>query len=377
MSRDEVARPEALDISRFGETLSSEVVTPGEVQAIIDQARFVLNSTQVLSKVNGVEAYVSEASAVTKNGDKRYLARIFEYTPKGMKSIGRQDELPVFGMAFDEDESLEVMTVNPRAVIFSKDALGSPTITLDSGLYPRVNDPEDVEKVKEAVRKIEAKSRLTISQRVESKRLEELKKRNARAARISRAGHIAGKYSMYALKGVAAFGLVGGVFTAGRAILNVEGEVDFDDDPTIQIPTGGAVVELGADPTFPEFRAELIGDEKLSQDSVPIEGSDQSGTVGTGDKISQVIIGSSKDGLNCVDVPVSDRTSLDSHVLAWTDFVDPDGKSRANELTVEYDVADIKFCFVGQEVDDQDNPRVLFKLIDNQEELVAPESEQK
>ena len=376
MRRDEVVKPDALDISRFDQTLSAEVVTSGEVQAIIDQARFILNSTQVLSNVNGIEAYVSEASAVTENGDKRYLARIFEYTPKGMRSIGKPNELPVFGMAFDEDESTEISTVNPRAVTFSKSVLGFPTVTVDNGLDPRVNDPKDVDLVKTALREIEAESRRTVSKRVEDKKLEELAKRNARAARISKVGHLAGKFTKYALKTVAVVSVVGGSIVAGIAIKHIKGEVDFDEDPTIEIPKGGTVVELGADPTSPEFVPELIGNEKLSVDNVPYEGGSQDGTVSTGDKISQVVIGSSKDGLNCVHVPVSDRTSLDSHVLAWTDFVNPDGKSRANELTVEYDVADIKFCFVGQEVNDQDDPRILFTLIDNQEPTKAAEPKQ-
>jgi hypothetical protein len=142
--------------------------------------------------------------------------------------------------------------------------------------------------------------------------------------------------------------------------------------------TDGAVVSVGETGT-PEYSEKLRLDSHLGPDKVPEVRGYEKGNSGPyddeltmDDGFRQITITSSKEGFpvshnttkpNCDTEELEETIPADAKVKVWTDFVDANGHSRADELSVGFTLDSIKYCWSGLERNSADDPRLVFDII--------------
>ncbi len=359
-----------IDTSRFKASLSPEIVTEGEIQAIFDQADAILRTSSVRTEINGIPAIASEQYMPDNVDGTPYYLRVFRYLSPEMQRTKIDSSTPFQGLVFDDDPDILIRSPNPRAIRYDR-SIGRPMIIVDTETEPRVNDPVDVRYVEKAQNEIVRRMQMAEFKKVElaQKELEESQKERAehwahRYRRIKHAMRVTGKFVGI----TAAVGLVGGAgFVGCRALLNYE-PYDYDSDPGVEVPdqSTATVLSIGDADSAPAFLEDFMSNKKLLRGAVTVVDSDDSHydtSLGPDDVLREVILRSSEPGKNCANVDVADGMGLGSKVLAWTDFIDENGKPRNNELSVKYGSGFVKVCFIGQEKDDNDDPRVILKLI--------------
>lgn len=135
---------------------------------------------------------------------------------------------------------------------------------------------------------------------------------------------------------------------------------------------GGNVFAVGQQ-GHPAFSSYVHDAKKLGKNKVPrVNHPDKKGyrggnihpydgTMDTSDGLREMIITSSKPGDNCQAITVHSM-KLDAKATVWTDFVKPEGKSRANELNVALTDGKLRLCWYGQELSKKDDPRIVFQV---------------
>lgn len=116
---------------------------------------------------------------------------------------------------------------------------------------------------------------------------------------------------------------------------------------------------------IPTFAGDAYDDED-------IETTTGDSTLTQSDGLRQIIFNTSNDNTfktkdekkpNCETVDIEEGTSSNAILHSWTDFVGPDGTSRADELTITLEPALIKACWSGVERNDDDDPRIVFDIV--------------
>lgn len=363
-----------LDLSRFREGLSPEHVTDGEVQAVFEQANAILGETGVRSTVNGIEALVSSEYAEAVLDGVPFYARVYRYTKRG-RELGEISELELGqGLVFDEDKSLSVISSNPRVIRYEYRTDRPIIIYDDDQLSPRVNDPTDVAIIQTAQNNIVHKIEIgrATKQRLQTEAEERARaERETRNARRWRAVKDIGRKAIRGIAGATALTAIGfGVIAGGKKIADIE-PYDYDLDPRVHVPVGGTPHTIGDPAATPDFDKVFLNDPILSRAKVPDMSTDEESEsgdpyLGADNILRDVILTSSKEGKNCVTIELSDKVGIDSTLKSWTDFVDENGVSRADELSVEYNVGETEVCFIGEETSDEDDPRVILRVIANE-----------
>lgn len=340
------------DAIRVG--LSSEIVTTGEVLSMAITAESLLKRDGFATRVNEIDATITHACAAVEVADKTYYARVAKYKTDPLTP--GTETLPF--ILFDETPELSVRTPNTRAVQFSR--MGSNiSIVTDNDLSPVVNDPEQAEVIKSILNEIGDKLDKSETQKTTARK-------QRREARVH--GILEGAAS--AVKTTGAIALCGAILVAGGLGLKRVDWSEIADGPGTPFDKqgltlhGGNAVRMG-DSGTPEFSAQLFGSEALAATEVPDvsnkNGSNDAEPLHLKSGLREMTITSSEKDKNCESAPV-DRVPLNSEVVAWTDFTAPNGDSRAEELSVKYEVEEVTVCWHGQERNDQDDPRVVLDL---------------
>ena len=341
-------RQPIIDATILSSSLTPEVITNGEVQAMVRSAEAILAADGVGSTVNAIPARVSQSYAEVRVNKKVYYARVF--------SLEDKDEQQLPGIVFDESIDPEVQTPNPFALRFVGDK-DRPLLMRDNELDPIVNSPQDIAVVKDILRTLahakteheHARAELAEQERLQRHRIRERKLEQAKTFGV-RAGAT-----------VAAIGAVGlAAFGAIKGIVWISEQTPPKDKPEPELVlSGGAEIALGSTGS-PEFSAKLF---ESQYDVEEMDSDDYYGDIELDlkDSLREVFIYSSKKGKNCVSFNIA-RAPLDTKLVAWTSFVATDGTSRADELEVKHEVQKGTVCWNGKERGDLDDPRIVVKL---------------
>lgn len=346
-----------LDGSAVAIGFSKETVTPGEVESMCIAANSLLSGHARRAPVNGVPARVTDLYTKVTIGEDLYHARVGEFLEKPIASSA--ENLPF--ILFDETPDTTVQTPNMVAVRFER--IGSNIVLItDNELTPSVNDPHQVALVKKILSKLTERADAQTASLHEKKKIKREQRVNyivEGAGRIARVGAGVGL----------SVAILAGVFIGLKKVdwsELADGPGTPFDKKDLTLPSG-AVISLGESGS-PEYSTELFASSDLSIDEVPVAeydtGSsnyDDTEVLNLDGNLRQIKLYSSKDGKNCEEAPV-EKVSSNSEIIAWTDFTNPDGTTRADELEVKYTVENVEVCWNGQEIDEQDDPRVVLLL---------------
>jgi hypothetical protein len=352
-----------IDASVFEASLSSEIVTYGEVEAMLDAAKEILAVDSEISNVNGLPAIVSRQAAEVEISGKTYYARVFQLT---LHDAQKEPELPAIG--FDETPDVAILTSNPFAFRFKEFGEHGYVLETDGNIDVTVNNPEHVRVAKRILNELGMKEIAVEEQKrqaeTEAKAAEEHAKQqrkqerhNSRAYAWERAkewgGNIVATVAVIGALAAAGFGVVKGV-----SALQPE---NYDDRTDVHLD-GGTEIPMGQS-GIPEFSRELYNNPPLSRDTMPIiepSGSEDI-VLEMHDKLRQVIIKGSQESNHCQEIKI-EHVPLGTTLVAWTDAVDANGNSRASEFQVDNEVDKFRVCWNGQERDKDDDPRVVVAL---------------
>lgn len=336
----------------FAPSLSPETVTPGEVEACYGIANNLLAISGVESTVNGIPAVVSDAYQRIEIEGQTYYGRIYKFLVSQGDILG--DGMPA--VVFDQTTDINVVTPNHLAVRFAK--IGDRiSLIVDNDLDPLIDQPEHLTAVRTLLQSLtdtQQKQQIRKRQDEESAAARQKARRREAVAGVARtAGKIARRAGAVAVAGVAVAAAVYGI-----SKIDIK---DFDDaDLTLE---GGTELVLGSTGS-PQFSRELYDSDKLDRNDIPnlfdnTETGDQQ--LDMDNLFRDIEITSSKDGQNCESAEV-ERVPIGTRLVAWTDFTGPDGTSRADELEVMYTTEKVEVCWNGEELNDDDDPRVVVAL---------------
>ena len=334
--------------------LSNEIVTTGEVLSMAITADSLLKRDGFETRVNEVDATITHTFATVAVEDATYYARVAKYKTDPL--FPGTETLPF--ILFDETPELRVRTPNTRAVQFTRIGSNISLIT-DNDLNPIVNDPAQAEVVKHILDEISVQVDRSEDEKVATRK----RKREERIDNIVE--------SIWdGTKKVGAFALCGAILAAGGYGIKRVDWSKIADGPGTPFDKqgltlrGGTAVKVGHS-GIPEFSTQLFDSEALASTEVPSIYEESSGTdakpLHLTSGLREITIKSSKKGKNCESAPV-DKVALNSEVVAWTDFTTPNGETRADELSVKYEVEKVTVCWHGQERNDQDDPRIVLDL---------------
>ena len=336
-----------IDATSLSSSLTPEIVTNGEMQAIVRSAEAILAVDGVESTVNAIPARVSKGYAEVKVGKKVYYARAF--------SLEDNEEQQLPGIVFDETIDPEVQTPNPFALRFVGDK-DRPLLMRDNELDPIINSPQDIALVKDILKvlghaKVEREQALAVQTEEERLRRHRLRERRLEHAKT---------FGVRAGATVAAIGAVGlGVFGLISGVMWIEEHTPQDEpEPELRL-SGGAEIALGSSDA-PEFSSKLFENTTDIQ-NMGSDGRFSDVELDLQDPVREVFITSSKKSKNCTSFNIA-RIPLDTKLVAWTDFTAADGTSRADELEVKHEVQKGTVCWNGEERGDLDDPRIVVKL---------------
>lgn len=366
-NQDRVVTPEhqaePVDLSRFADILSSDHSNESLMESVIYQANAILEQDGKISTIDNVEALVSDTFAETSIANTTYFARVFRYTEKG-KAQAKMAIGPDMGLVLDTTNRLPVSSPNPRLFMYLDSVQGKSLMLGGNSLETmRLGNNQDIMHLKGIQDKLGAKVQQKIQEAEQRKATEEEQEKTRRKFRRSQIARTIGRGTTKTLTGILIIGAVSGAAYGGYKAISAIDIYEFDEDSEAEVPNNPAILTVGTHDVTPSFSSDLINIEELAK-KIPHEGEEN--YVNYSEKLRRLTMLSSKEGKNCATVNIEDPT-LNDVVLAWTDFVDENGYSRADELSVSHMFGEIEACFVGQETDDDDDPEVVIKVINSSE----------
>lgn len=337
----------------FAPSLSPEQVTRGEVETLCSIADNLLVLDGEDSTVNGIPARVTREYFDTEIAGKRYYARVYRFN--GNSNFSDQ---PQPAIIFDETPEITAVSKNHLAVRFKEFGGGISLVVDNDELDPELDRPEHVNAVQSVLNGLNEKVQNKQIEIKKEKETEAYRKSLARKKKAAKIGRVALKTSGYIAAGAAFVGVVWGVIY-GISKIDLPDSVPFDQkDFALE---GGSVISLG-DTANPEFSSQLLSEEGNAPHGIPVLGEDPTGNsepeiLESNDTFREIIIDSSEDDRDCQTVGSDLNDGQD--VIAWTDFTDDNGVSRADELVVTNERGSITVCWTGEETDDFDDPRVV------------------
>jgi hypothetical protein len=249
--------------------------------------------------------------------------------------------------------------------IYSPDAKFKELTTYDSGvlLFGTDTGDEDLSADLSFAQKILKELDTVVTDKQYTATLEKRRKQRRREDAIKKTGK-----SAIAL--VAASAAAFGLYKVATDYI-IPGAPERFDKKEYAIP-GGNILRVG-ETEHPAFSKYLHDNKSLGRNKVPrINHPDKSGnrggnvhpydgTMDTSDGLREMIITSSKPGKNCQAITVHSM-DLDARATIWTDFVNTEGKSRANELDASLLDGKLRLCWNGQELSNKDDPRIVFQV---------------
>ncbi len=350
-----------IDGSVLAGNLAAESVTPGEVRELLRIARHELETEGVESTVNGLPARVTKDAIPVEVDGKTYLARVYM-----LNAVGEDDEDVLPGIGFDETPDVAIVTPNANALRFMRTwSNDKPAIIADSNdMSPEVDRPEHVEIVRNVLRgiatQIAERKQQEAQVSIDAKR-ERAESRRGTARAIGRGALKAVKWTVGSAAAAAA--VAAAVYGIGKI------DIKSFDDHHYKLD-GGTELVLG-ESGHPEFSKDLYDSSSLNAEHMPGvyddnhhdsgATSDSSDTLEASDTLREVTIYGSKGDYKCEEFPI-EQVPLDTRLVVWTDAVDANGISRADEFTVKYEAKTGRVCWDGKEQDKHDDPRIVVAL---------------
>ena len=361
-------------------------MTP-DVREFVDRVGNAMVSIRDMLEYDGVEQEVRGETLivgrsrveVTDSRGNVYYARAFEVNRNEVDGSVTKE----WGILYDQTPSHEEVVANPTLLRIRQQYGFNPDIVLlpatDSGAGAIMNDPEVAAHIFELTPQLVKAAKAT--QRKELVRLESEKQQRAAAERNEkwqkqlaserRWGRVKRTVAVAGVLGMAGASVYGLAQVPWSEITDTDAE-NFDEheyaieDPAQPITLG----EQGVHPLFSDELYERESEELGYLDIPTMAGGEDSVTetsqltTDEATSLRQVVITSSKEGKNCEVVALNDRLPLNAELLLWTDFANPDGSPRNEELDVSLSNEALAVCWNGEERNDDDDPRVVFELRD-------------
>lgn len=356
---------ERIDASSIWPALDPNEVTRGRVEGLYDVAKYVLDEYSYESRINGAPATLSEEYIATDVGEATCFARVYE------RPDGRT------GIVFGTTKERIVTTTNPNALFFD-DLPGGKSLRADSVTLEetRIDEPEHVELAAKIIETIAEKSSSQVEVRkaeLEQQRQASLKARAHEKAlqkeqwkrKFKDVKTTLDRHAEIVVIGTVV-GILGAMGTGVVVVEMLDDDTRFEDvTPTPSIEAAPGVIENG-ETGSPLFASDLLEDEvfKGTDSDVPNLAMGYDDELNFTDLYKEIVIYDDEAPDNCEDFEVIAPEG--SSLNVWTDFRNP------AELTVSYNDGTGEVCWIGEERDKYDSPRIVLKV---QNDTATPPSE--
>jgi hypothetical protein len=353
-----------IDASHLTESMTTETVTQGVVHTLHATLEQQLATNGHEYHLHGRPVITTEYyhPVTMRLGGEDEDAEVQEYYARPFRYLHpRPDEQgTLLSIAFDTQPDPDITTPNAYWIRFV-DVGGRVTLRVETAELPRDNNPEDIRLVQSLVQQFLEDGAEESADRQSQAR--ERHRQRMNAARI-------GAWSVTGLAAVVAI-VWGGIAVLDNVAESLDKTGQFDKKD--KALTGGTQIELGHS-GHPEFSDDLYADPDLEASDIPemaVDDPDDTETpddLDPDDTLRQLTVTSSEGGKNTAEADIdSEGIPRSARLVAWTDFADENGTSRADELTVTYERDTVTVEWEGQERNDDDDPRVVVALIPEEE----------